>query len=118
VLRYLRRLEIRSETDGSAGEPHLEVKLAQLKEEMGKLTAHGRRMVARPMAGSRPPILTAARWQRTGAGSGVVGYNHVAVGGAYYLIVTQAVRNVGNDTTHLAALREMPRRPSRPMRSR
>ena len=74
VLRYLRRLEIRSETDRVS-----RLKLAQLKEEMGELDAHGRRMLARPMARYRSPILTAARRQRAGAGSGVVGYNvHVA----------------------------------------
>jgi len=86
----LRRLEIRSKTDGGSGEPRISrLKLAQLKEEMGKLNAHGRRMLARPTARYRSPILTAARWQRAGAGSGVVGYNvHVAVGGEHYLIVT------------------------------
>jgi len=79
VLRYLRRPEIR-ETDGSSGEPRVSrLKLAQPKEEMGKLDARGRRMLARPMARYRSPILTAARRQRAGAGSGVVGYNvHVA----------------------------------------
>jgi transposase len=107
VLRYLRQLETADRQEPSEAlaikAAHLKEKLAKLKEEMGKLDAHERRMLASPDGQISLTDPDSRSMATSGRGSGVVGYNvQVAVDTEHHLIVTHAVTNVGNDTAHLA----------------
>ena len=106
VLRYLRQLETADRQEPTEAlaikAAHLEEKLAKLKEEMGKLDAHERRMLASPHGQISLTDPDSRSMATSGRGSGVVGYNvQVAVDTEHHLIVTHAVTNVGNDTAHL-----------------
>jgi hypothetical protein len=107
VLRYLRQLETADRQEPTEAlaikAAHLTEKLAKLKEEMSKLDAHERRMLASPDGQISLTDPDSRSMATSGRGSGVVGYNvQVAVDTEHHLIVTHAVTNVGNDTAHLA----------------
>ena len=107
VLRYLRQLETADRQEPTQAlaikAAHLKEKLAKLKEEMGKLDAHERRMLASPDGQISLTDPDSRSMATSGRGSGVVGYNvQVAVDTEHHLIVTHTVTNVGNDTAHLA----------------
>jgi macrodomain Ter protein organizer (MatP/YcbG family) len=82
---------------------HLEQKLATLKDEMQKLAAHEKRMLAAPdeqMSLTDPDSRSMAT---SGRGSGVVGYNvQVAVDTENHLIIAHEVTNSGSDRALLA----------------
>ncbi len=82
-------------SEGEAGE-------ARRRDEAPRTPTRGRCWL-RPISRYRSPIPTAARWQRSGRGSGVVGYNvQVAVETENHLIVTHEVTTSGSDRSQLA----------------
>lgn len=107
VLRYLRQLETADRQEPTEAlaikAAHLKDKLAKLKEEMGKLDAHERRMRAAPDAQISLTDPDSRSMATRGRGSGVVGYNvQVAVDTTHHLIVTHEVTNSGSDRSQLA----------------
>jgi transposase len=107
VLRYLRQLETADRQEPTEAlaikAAHLKEKLVKLKEEMGKLDVHEKRMLAAPDGQISLTDPDSRSMATSGRGSGVVGYNvQVAVDTEHHLIVTHEVTNVGNDTAHLA----------------
>ncbi len=102
VLRYLRQLETADRQEPTEAlaikAAHLKEKLAKLKEEMGKLDAHERRMLASPDGQISLTDPDSRSMATSGRGSGVVGYNvQVAVDTEHHLIVTHEVTNMGSD---------------------
>jgi transposase len=109
VLRYLRQLETadrQEPTDALATKSaHLKEKLAKLKEEMGKLDAHEKLMLASPDAQVSLTDPDSRSMATSGRGSGVVGYNvQVAVDTTHHLIVTHEVTNSGSDRSQLSTM--------------
>jgi hypothetical protein len=109
VLRYLQQLETadrQEPTEALANKTaHLKEKLATLKEEIGKLDAHERRMLASPDAQISLTDPDSRSMATSGRGSGVVGYNvQVAVDTTHHLIVTHEVTNSGSDRSQLASM--------------
>ena len=109
VLRYLRQLETadrQEPTDALAIKAtHLKEKLAKLKEEMGKLDAHEKLMLASPDAQVSLTDPDSRSMATSGRGSGVVGYNvQVAVDTMHHLIVTHEVTNSGSDRSQLSGM--------------
>ena len=107
VLRYLRQLETADRQEPTEAlaikAAHLKEKLAKLKEEMGKLDAHERRMLASPDGQISLTDPDSRSMATSGRGSGVVGYNvQVAVDTENHLIVTHEVTNTGSDRSLLA----------------
>ena len=107
VLRYLRQLETADRQEPTEAlaikAAHLKEKLAKLKEEMGKLDAHERRMLASPDGQISLTDPDSRSMATSGRGSGVVGYNvQVAVDTEHHLIVTHEVTNMGSDRSQLA----------------
>jgi transposase len=83
----------------------LKEKLAKLDQEMAKLAAIEKRMLASPNQQISLTDPDSRSMATSGRGSGVVGYNvQVAVDTEHHLIVTHEVTNVGNDTSHLARM--------------
>ena len=107
VARYLSQLDTADLQEPSEAlairTEHLKEKLAKLKEEMGKLAAYEKQMLASPDQQISLTDPDSRSMATSGRGSGVVGYNvQVAVDTEHHLIVTHEVTNVGNDTSQLA----------------
>jgi transposase len=109
IARYLSQLDTAdlqepSETLALKTE-RLKEKLAKLDQEMAKLAAIEKRMLASPNQQISLTDPDSRSMATSGRGSGVVGYNvQVAVDTEHHLIVTHEVTNVGNDTSHLARM--------------
>ena len=107
VARYLSQLDTidrqePSETLALKTE-RLKEKLVKLDEEMAKLAAMEKQMLASPDQQISLTDPDSRSMATSGRGSGVVGYNvQIAVDTEQHLIVTHEVTNVGNDTSHLA----------------
>jgi hypothetical protein len=81
----------------------LKEKLDKLKEEMGKLAAYEKQMLASPDGQISLTDPDSRSMATSGRGSGVVGYNvQVAVDTVNHLIVTHEVTNTGSDRSQLA----------------
>jgi len=107
VSRYLSQLDtadLQEPTEALAVKAeHLKEKLAKLNEEMGKLAAYEKRMLASPDQQISLTDPDSRSMATSGRGSGVVGYNvQVAVDTAHHLIVTHEVTNSGSDRAQLA----------------
>jgi transposase len=84
-------------------ESHLKAKLAKLKEEMAKLDAHEKRMLASPDEQVSLTDPDSRSMATSGRGSGVVGYNvQVAVETEHHLIIAHEVTTSGSDRAQLA----------------
>jgi hypothetical protein len=82
---------------------HLKQKLAKLKDEMKKLAAHEKRMLAAPDEQISLTDPDSCSMATSGRGSGVVGYNvQVAVETEHHLIIAHEVTNHGSDRAQLA----------------
>ena len=111
VARYLSQLDTADLQEPSealaAKTVHLKEKLEKLSEEMEKLAALEKLMLASP---DRQISLTdpdSRSMATSGRGSGMVGYNvQVAVDTENHLIVAHEVTNVGNDRSQLANMAE------------
>jgi macrodomain Ter protein organizer (MatP/YcbG family) len=88
-------------------EKHLQQKLAKLKEEIAKLDAHEKRMLASPDEQISLTDPDSRSMATSGRGSGVVGYNvQVAVETENHLIIAHEVTNSGSDRAQLANMAE------------
>src|SRR5262245_9049132 len=84
---------------------HLKEKLVKLKEEMGKLAAYEKQMLATPDQQISLTDPDSRSMATSGRGSGVVGYNvQVAVDTEHHLIVTHKVTNSGSDRAQLSKI--------------
>jgi transposase len=82
---------------------HLKQKLAKLKDEMRKLKAHEKRMLASPDEQVSLTDPDSRSMATSGRGSGVVGYNvQTAVDTENHLIIAHEVTNSGSDRAQLA----------------
>ena len=107
VARYLSQLDTADRQEPSETLTlktiHLREKLAKLKEEMGKLAAIEKQMLASPDQQFSLTDPDSRSMATSGRGSGVVGYNvQVAVDTEHHLIVTHEVTNTGSDRSQLA----------------
>jgi len=107
VARYLSQLDTADRQEPSETLTlktiRLREKLAKLKEEMGKLAAIEKQMLASPDQQFSLTDPDSRSMATSGRGSGVVGYNvQVAVDTEHHLIVTHEVTNVGSDRSQLA----------------
>ena len=107
IARYLSQLDTAdrqepSETLALKAE-RLKEKLAKLDQEMAKLAAMEKRMLASPDQQISLTDPDSRSMATSGRGSGVVGYNvQVAVDTEHHLIVTHEVTNSGSDRAQLA----------------
>src|SRR6185436_15690897 len=109
VARYLSQLDTADRQEPSEAlavkTERLKEKLGKLEEEMAKLAAYEKQMLASP---DRQISLTdpdSRSMATSGRGSGVVGYNvQVAVDTTHHLIVTHEVTNSGSDRSQLAGM--------------
>jgi transposase len=111
VARYLSQLDTadrQEPTEALAAKTvHLKEKLVKLGEEMQKLDAYEKRMLASPDQQISLTDPDSRSMATSGRGTGVVGYNvQVAVDTEHHLIVTHEVTNVGNDRSQLANMAE------------
>jgi transposase len=109
VARYLGQLDTADRQEPSealaAKTAHLKEKLVKLDEEMKKLAAIEKQMLASPDQQISLTDPDSRSLATSGRGSGVVGYNvQIAVDTEHHLIVAHEVTNVGNDTAHLASM--------------
>ena len=107
VARYLSQLDTadRQEPSEALGikTDRLKEKLAKLEEEMEKLAAIEKQMLAAPDQQISLTDPDSRSMATSGRGSGVVGYNvQVAVETEHHLIVTHEVTNSGSDRAQLA----------------
>ena len=107
VARYLSQLDTIDRQEPSETlalkTDRLKEKLVKLDEEMAKLAAMEKQMLASPDQQISLTDPDSRSMATSGRGSGVVGYNvQIAVDTEQHLIVTHEVTNVGNDTSHLA----------------
>ena len=107
VARYLSQLDTadrQEPTEALAVKvARLKEKLANLQEEMGKLAAYEKQMLASPDQQVSLTDPDSRSMATSGRGSGVVGYNvQVAVETEHHLIVTHEVTNSGSDRAQLA----------------
>jgi transposase len=107
VARYLSQLDSADRQMPTMAlaikEQHLKEKLARLEEEMAKLDAHERRMLASPDEQVSLTDPDSRSMATSGRGSGVVGYNvQVAVETENHLIIAHDVTNSGSDRAQLA----------------
>src|SRR5215475_1175611 len=107
VARYLSQLDTadrQEPTEALAAKvTRLKEKLANLTEEMAKLAAYEKRMLASPDQQISLTDPDSRSMATNGRGSGVVGYNvQVAVETEHHLIVTHEVTNSGSDRAQLA----------------
>ncbi|MES0385950.1 MAG: IS1182 family transposase, partial [Hyphomicrobium sp.] len=107
VARYLSQLDTADRQEPSETLTlktiRLREKLAKLKEEMGKLAAIEKQMLASPDQQISLTDPDSRSMATSGRGSGVVGYNvQVAVDTEHHLIVTHEVTNTGSDRSQLA----------------
>ena len=109
VARYLGQLDTADRQEPSealaAKTAHLKEKLVKLDEEMKKLAAIEKQMLASPDQQISLTDPDSRSLATSGRGSGMVGYNvQIAVDTEHHLIVAHEVTNVGNDTAHLASM--------------
>ena len=107
VARYLSQLDTADRQMPTMAlvikEQHLKEKLAKLKEEMAKLDAHEKLMLASPDQQISLTDPDSRSMATSGRGSGVVGYNvQVAVETENHLIIAHEVTNSGSDRAQLA----------------
>ena len=107
VARYLAQLDTADRQEPSealaAKTAHLKEKLAKLGEEMAKLAAYEKHMLATPDQQISLTDPDSRSMATSGRGSGVVGYNvQVAVETEHHLIVTHEVTNSASDRAQLA----------------
>ena len=107
VARYLSQLDTADLQEPSDAlvlkTTRLKEKLDKLKEEMGKLAANEKQMLASPDGQISLTDPDSRSMATSGRGSGVVGYNvQVAVDTENHLIVTHEVTNIGSDRSQLA----------------
>jgi transposase len=107
VARYLSQLDTADRQWPTEAlvikEMHLKAKLAKLKEEMAKLDAYEKRMLASPDEQISLTDPDSRSMATSGRGSGVVGYNvQVAVETENHLIIAHEVTNSGSDRAQLA----------------
>ena len=107
VARYLAQLDTADRQEPSealaAKTAHLKEKLAKHGEEMAKLAAYEKHMLATPDQQISLTDPDSRSMATSGRGSGVVGYNvQVAVETEHHLIVTHEVTNSGSDRAQLA----------------
>ena len=107
VARYLAQLDTSDRQEPSevlvAKTVHLKEKLAKRGEEMAKLAAYEKQMLASPEQQVSLTDPDSRSMATSGRGSGVVGYNvQVAVETEHHLIVTHEVTNSGSDRAQLA----------------
>jgi len=107
VARYLSQLDTADRQEPTealeAKATRLKEKLANLTEEMAKLAAYEKRMLASPDQQISLTDPDSRSMATSGRGSGVVGYNvQVAVETEHHLIVTHEVTNTGSDRAQLA----------------
>jgi len=111
VARYLSQLDTADRQDPTealaAKTSHLKEKLVKLGEEMEKLAAYEKLMLASPDQQISLTDPDSRSMATSGRGSGMVGYNvQVAVDTENHLIVAHEVTNVGNDRSQLANMAE------------
>jgi hypothetical protein len=109
VARYLSQLDTADRQEPSetlaAKTAHLKEKIAKIGEEMKKLDAVEKQMLASPDKQISLTDPDSRSMATSGRGSGMVGYNvQIAVDTEHHLIVAHEVTNVGNDTAHLASM--------------
>lgn len=107
VERYLGQLDTADRQDPSEAlavkTTRLREKIEKLKEQMGKLAAYEKLMLASPDQQISLTDPDSRSMATSGRGSGVVGYNvQVAVDTEHHLIVTHEVTNSGSDRAQLA----------------
>jgi transposase len=107
VLRYLDQLDAADRQEPSEAlatkVARLTDKLTKLKQEMGKLAAYEKQMLASPDQQISLTDPDSRSMATSGRGSGVVGYNvQVAVETEHHLIVAHEVTNSGSDRAQLA----------------
>jgi transposase len=107
VARYLAQLDTADLQDPSealaAKTAHLKEKLAKLGQEMAKLAAYEKRMLASPDQQISLTDPDSRSMATSGRGSGIVGYNvQVAVDTEHHLIIAHEVTNSGSDRAQLA----------------
>src|SRR5580693_2357397 len=107
VARYLSQLDTADRQEPSdvlvLKTTRLKEKLDKLKEEMGKLAAYEKQMLASPDGQISLTDPDSRSMATSGRGSGVVGYNvQVVVDTVNHLIVTHEVTNTGSDRAQLA----------------
>jgi ribosomal protein L14E/L6E/L27E len=107
VARYLSQLDTADRQEPSdvlvLKTTRLKEKLDKLKEEIGKLAAYEKQMLASPDGQISLTDPDSRSMATSGRGSGVVGYNvQVAVDTVNHLIVTHEVTNTGSDRSQLA----------------
>lgn len=111
VSRYLSQLDTADLQENTTAitlkRIRLKDKLGKLHEEMEKLDAIEKRMLAAPDEQISLTDPDSRSMATSGRGSGVVGYNvQTAVETEHHLIIAHEVTNVGNDTAHLASMAE------------
>ena len=109
VARYLSQLDTADRQEPSealaAKTTRLKETLAKLEEEMGKLEAYEKQMLASPDQQVSLIDPDSRSMATSGRGSGVVRYNvQVAVDTEHHLIVTHEVTNSGSDRAQLASI--------------
>jgi hypothetical protein len=107
VARYLSQLDTADRQEPSEAlavkTAHLKDKLAKLADELQRLQAIERAMLASPDQQISLTDPDSRSMATSGRGSGVVGYNvQVAVDTEHHLIVTHEVTNTGSDRSQLA----------------
>jgi transposase len=107
VSRYLSQLDTADHQMPSMAlvvkEKHLNEKLAKIREEMAKLDAHEKRMLASPDEQISLTDPDSRSMATSGRGSGVVGYNvQVVVETENHLIIAHEVTTSGSDRAQLA----------------
>ena len=112
VARYMSQLDTADRQTAEGEEPsetvqltktRLREKLSKLKEEMAKLAAYEKQMLASPDQQISLTDPDSRSMATSGRGSGVVGYNvQVAVDTEHHLIIAHEVTNTGSDRAQLA----------------
>ncbi len=117
VARYLSQLDTADRQEPSealaAKTAHLKEKIAKIGEEVKKLDAIEKQMLASPDQQISLTDPDSRSMATSGRGSGMVGYNlQIAVDTEHHLIVAHEVINEGHDARSLPAWRAKPKRRS------